>query len=816
MPEQKLQVLQLRPGVNREGTSYAGEGGWYACDKARFRSGLPEKIGGWVTYGVGTFLGECKLLTEWVSLTNFYLLGLGTSVKFYILVGGTYFDITPIRRELTLDTDPLASMFSTLAANISDTDTVIPVADVATGNFDLITPFVVRIGSEDIFVNGVDLGADTLGKVGYPCVRGFNGTTAAAHSSGDDVSSSWMLIYDPYNGATPGDYITLSGATAFNGFTANDINQEFAIQQVAQDYVAVDVGVQSDSAVTGGGSSVVAAYQLPTGLAYSQSLLGWGAGPWNGDHGWNTPYIGAGIAEELRLWSASNYGQDLFFNPRNGGIYFWSAATGLTITGQIVERGVALTSPDFASVSAPEIVNGNYYMIASVGSTNFTAIGATSNAVGVGFIADLTSGSATGSGIVWDPATPSVAAYVLTTDERHVIALGCNDALSAAQAPVTAGSFVPGTTYVIRSVGTTDFTGIGADANAVGTTFVAQGIGSGSGTALAVEQDPMFVAWCAQEAPQVWYPTVTNTAGSYRLTYGSKIITAEKTRQEILIWTDNALYSMQYLGAPYIYGFNPLSVDTSIVSPNAVATANGITYWMGLDKFYAYSGRVDTLPCALRQYVFDDINTDQWDQVSCGTNEKYNEVWWFYPSADSVINDRYVIYNYLEKLWYYGQLPRSAWLDSHILGNPLGTAGGLTLQHEVGTDDGTTNPPTAIHAYIESADFDLGDGGYQFSFVKRVIPDVDFIGSNNANPSATMTLKARNYPGQGVAGLSTMQNSTAPISGAEVTTQVYNYTQEVWVRLRGRQLVFRIESDSLGTKWQLGSPRLQIQPDGRR
>ena len=434
----------------------------------------------------------------------------------------------------------------------------------------------------------------------------------------------------------------------------------------------------------------------------------------------------------------------------------------------------------------------------------------------VGFVADLTSGAATGDGTVWDPATPSVAACVTTTDERHVVAFGCNDAITAALNPVDAGDFAVGTTYVISKVGTTDFTLVGAADNEVGLTFVAAGAGSGTGQALYVEQDPMFIAWCDQEAPKVWYPTVTNTAGSYRLTYGSKIVTSERTRQEILVWTDSALYSMQYVGTPYIYTFNPISVDVTIVSQNAMTTATGITYWMGQDKFYAYSGRVDTLPCALRQYVFDDINTNQWDQVFAGTNEKYNEVWWFYPSADSVYNDRYVVYNYLEKLWHYGQLSRSAWLDSHIIGNPLGTASNLLLEHEVGTDDGSTNPPSAMPAYIESADFDLGDGGYQFSFVKRLIPDMDFIGSSNTAPVATITLKARNYPGQGVAGLSTMQNTGSTITGSEVSTQVYNYTQEVWIRIRGRQLVFRVESDQLGIKWQLGSPRLQIQPDGRR
>ena len=816
MPQEKLQVLQFRPGVNREGTSYSGEGGWYDCDKVRFRSGLPEKIGGWVRYGVGTFLGVCKYLVEWVSLTSFYLLGLGTNIKFYILVGGTYFDITPIRRELTLSTDPLLSMFSTLSANISATDAIIPIAGVTAGNFDLLLPIVVRIGSEDIFVNGVDAGADTLGLTGYPCIRGFNGTTAAAHSSGDDVSSGWMLVYDPYNGASAGDYVTISGATAFDGFTANEINQEFAIAQVAQDFFAVDLGNQSDVADTGGGSNVVVAYQLPIGLSYTQSLLGWGAGPWNGDHGWNTPYNGVGISQEIRLWSASNYGQDIFFNPRNGGIYFWSAATGLSTTGQITQRGVNITDPAVATVAADQLVNGNYYMISYVGSTNFTLVGAASNTVGVGFIADLSSTAGSGTGTVWDPATPSIAACVTTTDERHVIALGCNDAVSAALAPVAAASIVPGITYIISSVGTTDYTLIGAPNNDVGTTFVAAAASSGTGTVLECIQDPMFVAWCDQEQPQVWYPTVTNTAGSYRLTYGSRIITTEKTRQEILVWTDTALYSMQYIGAPYVYSFNPLSVDVTIVSQNAMSTANGVTYWMGQDKFYMYSGRVDTLPCALRQYIFDDHNTDQWEQITCGTNEKYNEIWWFYPSASSVYNDRYVAYNYLENLWFYGQMERSAWLDSHIIGNPLATTANLTVQHEVGTDDGTTNPPSAIPAHIETSDFDIGDGGYQFSFVKRLIPDMDFIGSSTANPIVTITLKARNYPGQPFPGTSTMQNSPSTVYGQDYSVQVYGYTEQSWIRLRGRQLVFRVESDQLGIKWQVGNPRIQIQPDGRR
>jgi hypothetical protein len=760
MPENKLQVLALRPGVNREGTSYAGEGGFYACDKIRFRSGLPEKLGGWTPYSNQTYLGSCKLFVEWLSLSNYYLLGLGTNLKFYILVGGVYYDITPIRYTSTLGTNAFYSMYDTLSAGISATDTVLPIVGAVAANFDLLTPFVVQIGSEKIFVPYVDTVGNTLGSTSYPCVRGYEGTTAAIHAISAPVSSSWVIVDDPGNGATVDDFVTFSGVTAFSGFTAPELNQEFQVKSKAGNYISFDIGVQSTVAAQGGGAVATAAYQLATGLAYTGLFNGWGAGPWGTGHGWNTGYSGTGIAEELRLWSAANFGQDLYFNVRNGGIYYWSAATGLSSGGQVTARGINITSNTFSSITAPNVVVGNYYEIRSVGTTNFTLIGASANTVGVQFVA---TGIGTGTGVVFDPAIPSVATCITVTDERYLVAFGCNDAVNN-----------------------------------------------------SLVQDPMLIAWSDQENPQVWYPQITNTAGNFRLAYGSRIVTIEKTRQEILVWTDAALYSMQYLGPPYVYSFNPISVDTTIVSQNAMATAAGVTYWMGDDKFYAYSGRVDTLPCALRQYVFDDINNDQLELVCAGTNEKYNEIWWFYPSTDSVFNDRYVIYNYLEKIWYYGTMERSAWFDSHIIGNPVGAVNNLTVQHETGTDDGSVNPIQPIAAYIESADFDLGDGGYQFSFVKRLIPDMDFIGSSNPNPQVTMTLKARNYPGQGVAGLSTMQNTASPISGAEVSTQVYNYTQEVWIRIRGRQLVFRVESDQLGVKWQLGSPRLQIQTDGRR
>ena len=743
-----LQRLAFRPGVNRESTDYAGEGGWYACDKIRFRSGQPEIIGGWTPATSFTFLGECKHIVEWVTLAGFYVLGLGTNLKYYAYVGGTYFDITPIRVVLSLPADPFYPIYSTLSAGISASATSF---DVTSGtSFTLITPYVIKIGSEEIYVS------DASGTTLTGCIRGYNGTTAASHSSSAVVSSSYVVVSAPYNNATPDDFVTFADAAAFGPYATGDLNKEFQVLAADSSYIVVDTGIQSTSDTNGGGGLVEAAFQLSTGLNVTSFGGGWGAGPWNGNHGWNTPYTtSSGIAEELRLYSADSFGQDLFFNPEYGPIFYWSGAD-ISTSGQITTRGVN--------------------------------------------IRDLPG---------TDGYAPAASTRVFVTDERHIVALGCNDPTIPA---ITAGNFEVSKTYTITVVGTTDFTAIGASANEVGQYFTATGVGTGSGEAILADRDPLLVQWCTQENYLIWDPAdITNTAGFYRLTYGSEIIAAEKTRQEVLIWTDSALYSMQYQGQPFIFGFTTISAEVTIASPNAAITASNITYWMGIDKFYAYSGRVDTLPCTLRQYVFDDFNTDQADQVVSGTNEKYNEVWWFYPSADSEILNRYVIYNYLEKVWYYGQMERTAWLDSHIQGLPWATVDGMLLQHENGVNDGTTNPPSAISSYIESSDFDIGEGD-QFSFVKRVIPDVDFIGSTSTTPSVTMTISARNFPGQG-----TFQTTDATVTaGSKVSTQVYNYTNQVWVRLRGRQVAFSISSDAVGTKWQLGAPRIQVQPDGRR
>ena len=869
MTEPVLQKLQFRPGVSRESTDLANEGGWYACNLARFRSGSPEKMGGWVINGSGYFLGTCRNLIEWVSLSGYFILGIGTNLKYYVQVGGSYYDITPIRLDSTLPANPVYPIYGSLAATINETVTSLTVSSGTA--FTRAAPYVITIGSEDIYV------ATASGTTLSGCIRGYNNTTPATHTSSTTITSTYVAINSTSNGAGPGDYVTLEDLTAFGPYTAEQLNTEFQVVGVATNYIAVDTGVQSSSATNGGGNAPAHAFfQLTIGGDINIFGNGWSVGPWVsqqtgaglttttaginssattipvtdasafaasgyvyieaewiqysgktgtsltgctrgfGDtmatshlsgrtvtglqysvanaRGWNTGITLSdtvqGFREYLRLWSSDNYGQMLVFNPDRGGVYYWDPGTSLSGGGQVTARALDLL--DYPSA---------------------------------------------------DGYAPYVAANVLVTEERHIVAFGTNDWLATSP----------------------------------------------------TQQDPMFISWCSQEDPATWLPSATNTAGSYRLSSGSSIITVEATRQEYLIWTDSSLYSMRYLGPPYIFGFTPLATDVTISSANSVVTANNITYWMGQDKFYAYSGRVDTLPCSLRQYIFDDINTEQLQQIYAGQNEKYNEVWWYYPSSGSTYNDRYVVYNYLEKLWYYGQLLRSAWMGSHIQGVPIaaynraavlevtgvsstgaitgvdiidggqytkapssssviavggsgancsfvvalnndgeitsvtisqpginytlgdtltiigGQGAGNILYHETGLNDAAVNPPIPMNAYIESADFDLGEGN-SLAFVTRIIPDVDFIGSIVPAPYVTMTISGRDYPGQG----NFRTSDSEVVASSEVTTQVYNYTNQAWIRLRARQVAFRIGSNDLDVKWQLGVPRLRIQPDGRR
>lgn len=701
-----LQKLQFRPGVNREGTDYSNEGGWYDCDKIRFRSGFPEKIGGWIRLSDAQYLGVCRAMWNWIDLDGTNYLGLGTNLKYYIEKGGAYYDVTPIRKVTSpMANNPFATAYSTLDGNIGATDATITL--IAGATFPS-SGGVILIDAEQIAYNG------RTGNLLTGLTRGYNGTTPAAHLTAAPVYCSTIVVTDAGHGAVVNDFVTYSGvASAFGGFTPAELNAEQQVYGVISPstYTINIANVFSTSAVTGGGAAVVATYQINTGLDVYVIGTGWGAGVWSRG-GWGSGTTAtAGVGQQLRLWSNDNFGQNLVIAPRNGAIYYWLDSTGVTARAQ---------SLSFLSTTAG--YDGQFV----------------------------------------PTQTLEVSASSI---QRFVIAFGANP-----YDPFDAN---------------TDF-------------------------------DPMLVRWSDQENPYQWVPDITNQSGEFRLSHGSSIVTSINTRQETLVWTDSAIYSMQYLGAPYVWKFEILMDNISIMSPNSAITINNVTYWMGDGKFYQYSGRVETLPCSLRQYIFDDINKDQAYQVFAGGNEGYNEVWWFYCSNGSNTVDKYVIYNYLDRVWYYGSMARTAWLDSGIRPYPMAANYDYrVLYHESNVDDVAGLTPLPINAYVQSSDFDIGDG-HNFGFVWRILPDVNFNGSNVNQPFVTMTIKPRQNSGAPYGFSNSPSVRSYDNFSMQGTYNIQEFDGQVYTRLRGRQMAFRIESNTLGTAWQLGTPRIDIRPDGRR
>jgi hypothetical protein len=338
----------------------------------------------------------------------------------------------------------------------------------------------------------------------------------------------------------------------------------------------------------------------------------------------------------------------------------------------------------------------------------------------------------------------------------------------------------------------------------------------GANTLGTTTQDPMLIRWSDQEDATNWTPTATTQAGDLRLSRGSEIIAAEQTRQELLVWTDFSVYSLQYVGAPVVWAAQLVGENASIMSQNSVAVADNVAYWFGKDKFYMYDGGVKVLPCNVKRYIFDDINRDNIQQIFGSTNEGFDEIWWFYPSASSNTNDRYVVYNYVQQIWYYGTLSRTAWLDSGIRDFPLAATNSNNLvQHEVGLDDAETGTTAAITASITSAQFDLDDG-HKFMLVSRMIPDVTFDGSTADSPVVSMSLSALQNSGSGFNDpLSESGNSGGSVTRT-ATSPVEEFTEQIFLRVRGRQVSFKVESTAQGVTWQLGSPRIDMRPDGRR
>ena len=609
-----LSRYTFQPGINKEGTSYSNEGGWYDCDKIRFRSGRPEKIGGWVKNNLNTFLGICRKLHQWVALDSDKFIGLGTNLKLYLNKGSSYYDITPIR--------------ATTSA----------------------------------------------------------GDVTFSASNGDAT----ITVADTAHGAVKNDFVTFSGAASLGGnIVANVLNQEYQIATIVNDNSYTIEAKDTDGATVtanasdsgNGGSSVVGAYQLNVGLDDYVSGFGFGSG-YFGESSWGGGT--SGFSSQLRLWTIDNFGEDMISNPRGGGLFYWDKTNG-----------------------------------ENTRSVNFSSLSGASD-------------------------VPTIANQIIVSEtDRHILALG---------------------------------------ANTIGTST----------------QDPMLVRWCNQEDAAMWTPKTTNTAGSIRLSAGSKIIGAVRTREEIIIFTDIALYAVQFIGPPFTFGVNLVTQSVSMVSPQAAINANNSIYFMDEDNFYIYEGGVQSLPCTVRAYVFDDFNYSQVYKVFAAKNAKFNEVTWFYCSSSSTEIDRYVTYNYLDKVWHIGNMDRTAWIDigsSTVAPLAAGTNNYL-YDHETGSNaDGS-----AMTAFVESADFDAGDGN-QFMFINRIIPDVLFYGSST-DPTVTYSIKTRNYP------LGTLTTATTASVGS--STGVSN------VRARARQMRVRVESTDEDNLWRLGDTRFDIRQDGRR
>ena len=778
-----LQKLQFRPGVNREGTTLSNEGGWYDCDKIRFRSGYPEKIGGWqVDSGVyyptvpvttltatsgsdtaaspssGAFWGVARSMWNWINLTGYNLLSVGTNYKYYIQnsTGGAFNDVTPIRSTTAAGDVTFSAVTGSPTITVTDAGNGVQV-----GDFVCFTGAVSLGGAITAPVLNREYQVQTVPTITtYTITASVNATSGDSGNGGSATVGNYQLTSGNstftfgtgYGAGGYGGSLGPSYATTINGGTAVTDSSTTPITVVSTagfaasgtiwigtegiTYTAI-TGTTFQGTITRGYQSTAAAHANNSAIyQYPSTATGYGS----------PATTGVGI--QLRLWSQSNYGEDLVFNPRGNAMFYWANNSSPNVydRGQIIQAGTAV--------------------VTKAGS--FTP----------------------------DASCPSVANFVLISDSsRFTFAFGCNDP---------------------------------------------------TGVYATTAQDPLQVRWSDQNTLVTWIPSITNQAGGIRLSHGSTIVTAIQARQEILVLTDSAVYSFQYLGAPYVWGNQLLADNISIVSPNAIATVNNVTYWMGTDKFYTYSGRVETLPCALRQYIYTNINVQEAFQFFSGTNEGYNEIWWFYVSttgttstgengtgtaaSPNILVDRYVIYNHLERTWYYGTWngttvrPRTAWLDSPLRSEPMSCIGynssgaytnGALVYQETGVDNNETGTPVAIDAYVQSSDFDIGDG-HNFGFVWRLIPDVTFDGSTSAAPAVNFTVRPRQNPGANY-GDSDNPAVTSALSYASTTTyNVQQFTQQVFVRIRGRQMAFKLESNTLGTQWQLGAPRIDVRADGRR
>jgi hypothetical protein len=645
-----LSKLVFKPGINKDQTNYASEGGWADMDKVRFRSGYPEKIGGWLVQTFQQYAGEARLLFPWGLTTGASILCIGTNEKIYVTLGTTLYDITPIRETFTTSTTP------------------------STDN----------------------------------CFGTTNGSTT-------------ILVTLAGHGADEGAYVTFSGAADVGGVLAAELNLEFKISNVTTNTFEITVATAATSTVAaGGGTAITAAFQINIGYSMVTAGYGWGTGTW-GRGTWGSSST-VPVFNDARLYSADNFNDDLIISVSNGDVYYWAYDSNFNT------RAVLMSSLGGA-VAVPQ----------QVGTLIFAPSG-------------------------------------------HLIALSCTEYNAAASPPDYLGAL---NQLLIRWANVSPDTG---------------------------------------PDPTNWKPELTNTAGFLYLQSGTSIITAFHAKQETLIWTDISLSSMQFLGTAEVFGVQEVANGISIIGGNAIASANNVIYWMGNDKFYTYNGRVDTLPCTIRQFVFENINRQQGQIFFAGTNNQFNEIIWFYCTANAVEIDRYVIYNYADNIWYYGNINRTAWVDAGVFNFPLAAHDGWVYTHESGNNDGQPlgAPPVGMDSFIQSADVDIEDGD-KFMLVRRVIPDINFTSSETTNPvtgapitpEATVTVGVRNFPGAASSDINASGVATdRPV--ITTTATVNQYTNQVFIRARGRQMNFRIESSGVGTQWQLGMPRVDARPDGTR
>jgi hypothetical protein len=792
-----LQKILFKPGVNKENTRYTNEGGWYDCDKIRFRQGTPEKIGGWQQISSYTYEGTCRSLWSWSSLGGITYVGVGTHLKFYIEEGGAYNDVTPLRAVQTGLSGPFA------ATNGSTTITVTDYSHGATDG-DYVTffgavalsqqTFTVTIASPAVFTpatyvpaNGTAVVLSTTGALPTGLDAGVQYYVVGA------TGSTFNLANVP-NGAAINTSGTQSGTHSVyvnSGLTADVLNQSFAVTVIDGDSYTIQTPVAAGTYDTGnGGNPVNAYYEIHIGSDTAQPLTGWGAGAWDaGAWGIGTPGISS-----LRIWWQNNFGQDLVFGYRGGPMYYWNASVG-AVPNPVT---ITIASPGVLTFSSGSLIDGQAVVLLTSGAL---PTGLTSGTV---YYVGGSSGSSFRLATTF--ANAIAGTYITTTGTQSG-----THYMSPYGIPVTSlggASDVPALVNFAMVSDASRFTiAFGCSAYADANTTV----------------DPMLIRWSDQESVTNWTPAITNQAGFIRLSHGSEILTAVQARQEIVVFTDTSLYSMQYLGPPYIWSTQLLGDNISLAGYNTAIIASGIVYWMGVDKFYKYDGRVQTLRCDLRQFIYSNINLEQQEQFFAGTNEGFNEVWWFYCTADSTVIDRYVVYNYAEDIWYYGNLGRTAWLDFGLTNYPIGATYAQNLvYHEYGIDDNTTDTTQPIEAYITSSQFDIGDG-HNFGFVWRIVPDLTFRGSSTtgATPQINMYLLPLQNSGSGYNDpVESGNQSVGGVSYANVdrigTYTVDQFTGQVYTRVRGRQMAMKVSSNQIGTMWQLGAPRIDIRPDGRR